>query len=270
MASATWYSDNYGQHNPVFSKDVNTNNIACHVNATPGSLVVQVKAGDTVELTWETPEGGPWRPTHEGPVIDYLASCGGKDCRDASADQLEFFKIAESGMFQSPHKTPNGKGSFGRWGTDLLRDANNTWNVTIPASLSGPHVLRTELFALMGAGHEGHAQMFPQCINLDIEAATSSEVAVHPCESGADCRLGRDLYNETDPGIDISIHGAISQYHCPGPAVWHGAKKVATASKGDDTKTSDSMGRSSRNWFSHKGWLPHGHVGSMSRHRAKL
>lgn len=263
MPSAVWYSDNYGQHNPVFSKDVGTNNIACHVNATAGSLVVPVKAGDILQLEWETPEGGPWRPTHEGPVIDYMASCDG-DCRDASADQLNFFKIAESGMFQSPHKTADGVRSFGRWGTDILRDANNTWKVTIPSSLSGPHVLRTELFALMGAGHGGHAQMFPQCINLDIQASTSSDAEVQPCETGADCRLGRELYKETDPGIDISIHGEIAKYQCPGPALWQGAKRVE-----DQSQTSDGAGRDSKNWLSQwKGWhLHHGHAGRFSRHR---
>ncbi len=118
--SVSWYSLNYGQQNPIYSKTVDSDNMACHVDATPGSGVVNVKPGDTITLTWETPEQGPWRPSHEGPVIDYMASCGG-DCRQASAKQLKFFKIAQSGMFESPHKEPGSPGSFGRWGTDILR-----------------------------------------------------------------------------------------------------------------------------------------------------
>ena len=100
----------------------------------------------------------------------------------------------------------------------LLTDSNNVWKVTIPQGLAGPHVLRTEAFALMGAGNLGHAQLYPQCINLDIAGSGG----VDPCTSGADCRLGKDLYKETDPGIYISIHTGIEKYIIPGPAVWKG------------------------------------------------
>ena len=124
--SVVWYSENFGQQDPLFSEDVGTNNAACHINATPGSLVVPVKPGDTLELKWQTPEGvtAPWRSSHEGPVIDYMASCG-SDCRHASAANLKFFKIAEQGMFKSPH-TPGGDGVFGLWGTDTLRSMYTT------------------------------------------------------------------------------------------------------------------------------------------------
>ncbi len=79
-------------------------------------------------------------------------------------------------------------------------------------------MLRTEPIALMGAGHLGHAQMYPQCVNLNIEGGTG----VDPCSKGADCRLGRHLYRETDPGLYISIHKSISEYHIPGPSIWQG------------------------------------------------
>lgn len=117
--SVVWYSENYGQQNPVFSEDASSNNMACHINATPGSEVVPVRPGDTLELKWVTPEGGPWRTSHEGPMIDYMAACG-TDCRHVTAESLNFFKIAEAGMYQSPH-TPGGDGVFGLWGTDTLR-----------------------------------------------------------------------------------------------------------------------------------------------------
>lgn len=123
--SAVWYSENFGQQNPVFSEDISTNDMACHINATPGSEVVNVRSGDTISLKWVTPEGGPWRTSHEGPMIDYLAKCPGSDCRQlANADQLKFFKIAEAGMYKSPH-TPGGDGVFGLWGTDTLRSMSS-------------------------------------------------------------------------------------------------------------------------------------------------
>jgi hypothetical protein len=128
--SVVWYSDNYGQQNPIFSKDVSTDIMACHINATSGSEVIPVKPGDTILVRWSTPEGGPWRPSHEGPVIDYMAACG-SDCRNASAADLKFFKIAEAGMYQSPHKSPGRPGSFGRWATDTLRGTSSIIKPTI-------------------------------------------------------------------------------------------------------------------------------------------
>jgi hypothetical protein len=75
----------------------------------------------------------------------------------------------------------------------------------------------------MGAGHLGHAQLFPQCINIDIQSDQSS---LQPCMNGADCRKGDQLYREeTNPGLFVSIHSAITDYRIPGPAIWHGLAK---------------------------------------------
>lgn len=226
--SVVWYSDNYGKQNPIFSSAAHTNDMACHINANPGGKSVPVRAGDTLVLNWETPEGGEWRDSHEGPIIDYLATCNG-DCNSAKAAELEFFKIAESGMFVSPHQTDDARqATFGLWATSILRANANTWAVKIPAGLSGQYVLRSEVFALMGAGNEGHAQMFPQCVSLDIQNADGAP-SVNPYAVGAQSALGRDLYSETDPGISISIHGVIDNYDIPGPALWQAAKAAEPA-----------------------------------------
>ena len=130
----------------------------------------------------------------------------------------------------------------------VLTDANNVWKVTIPQGLSGPHVLRTEAFALMGAGNLGHAQMYPQCINLEIAGPAHG---VDPCTSGADCRLGRELYKTTDPGLFISIHKAIAKYLIPGPALWRGAAKNPNAiPQGASVPSSDQK---AQNRFSNAG-----------------
>jgi lytic cellulose monooxygenase (C1-hydroxylating) len=219
--SVVWYSDNYGQQDPLYSKVVATDDMACHTNATPGGRLVPVKAGSTLTLHWETPEGGPWRDSHEGPILDYLAACEG-NCNAAKASELKFFKIAQQGMYQSPHHTDDWRNStFGLWATDIIRNKTNTWNVRIPDSLVGQYVLRSEIFALMGAGNKGHAQMFPQCVSLNI--LKSDVPTKDPYTSGAVAKLGRDLYTETDPGILISIHHEIDKYIIPGPPVWQGA-----------------------------------------------
>ena len=51
-----------------------TNDIACHKSATAGKAYVNVNAGDTVTLYWNT-----WpSDSHKGPIINYIAPCGGK------------------------------------------------------------------------------------------------------------------------------------------------------------------------------------------------
>ena len=116
-----WFSENFGQQNPVFSEAISTSDMACHIKATSGPDSISVKPGDTLELKWEVPEGAtmPWRPSHEGPMLDYMAKCEGS-CQQMSADQLKFFKIAEAGMYVAPHQ-PGAKTPFGTWGTDTLR-----------------------------------------------------------------------------------------------------------------------------------------------------
>ena len=100
----------------------------------------------------------------------------------------------------------------------------------------------------MGAGNLGHAQMYPQCINLEIVGPAHG---VDPCTSGADCRLGRELYKTTDPGLFISIHKAIAKYLIPGPALWRGAAKNPNAiPQGASVPSSDQK---AQNRFSNAG-----------------
>ncbi|KAK6585244.1 hypothetical protein PZA11_001971 [Diplocarpon coronariae] len=67
-------------------------NIICHRNATNAQTSATVKAGGTVELQWTT-----WPSSHHGPVLDYLADCGG-DCKTVDKTTLKFFKIDEVGL----------------------------------------------------------------------------------------------------------------------------------------------------------------------------
>jgi lytic cellulose monooxygenase (C1-hydroxylating) len=50
-----------------------TADIACHKSATAGKNFVNVNAGDTVTLYWNT-----WPDSHKGPIINYLAPYNGK------------------------------------------------------------------------------------------------------------------------------------------------------------------------------------------------
>jgi hypothetical protein len=100
---------------------------------------------------------------------------------------------------------------------------NNTWTVTIPKGLSGNFVLRNEIIALHSAGNADGAQNYPMCVNVQISGSGTQK----PCQQGATCRHGTQLYKANDPGILINIYQSLSSYKIPGPALWSGLKKRA-------------------------------------------
>lgn len=69
-----------------------TDDIICHVGATPAGTHANVKAGDAVTLQWT-----PW--SHRGAVVDYLANCNGP-CETVDKTKLKFFKIDGVGIIE--------------------------------------------------------------------------------------------------------------------------------------------------------------------------
>lgn len=166
-------------------------------------------AGDKISLQWTT-----WPDSHHGPVITYLAACGGS-CESVDKTTLKFFKIDGVGLVDDT-EVP------GTWGDDQLIENNNSWMVEIPPSIApGNYVMRHELIALHSAGEENGAQNYPQCFNLQITGSGSDE------PSGV---LGTELYKATDPGILVNIYTSISTYVVPGPTMYSGAVSISQAS----------------------------------------
>jgi hypothetical protein len=190
----------------VLSSAVQDPDIICHLDATNGVLTAPATAGSNVSITWNT-----WPESHKGPVIDYLADCGG-DCTKVDKTTLKFFKIAEMGQLE----LGSGSGSTGKFADDLLFDNGFTWTATIPASIKpGNYVWRHELIALHEGGTEGKAQMYPQCFNLKITGSGTQS------PSGV---VGTKLYTATDPGILHNIYNdeklsSPADYIIPGPAM---------------------------------------------------
>lgn len=182
-----------------FASSLTTSDIICHNAAVPGSESISVAAGSTVTLTWDT-----WPESHHGPVLDYLAPCGGDVCSAVAKEGLRFTKIAERGLVSGSNP--------GVWGSDELIAAGNSWEVTIPASLApGGYVLRHEIIALHSAGNVGGAQAYPQCVNLLVTGGGSNGL------SGG--TPGTGLYTDSDPGILVNIYQELDGYDIPGPAV---------------------------------------------------
>ncbi|KAL1875785.1 glycoside hydrolase 61 [Diaporthe australafricana] len=200
--------------------------IICHKSATNAKGYAAAKAGDTVEVYWNT-----WPTSHKGPVIDYLAKCAGDDCETADKTALEFFKIDGAGLVDASAST---------WATDELISNNNSWVVQIPSTLaSGNYVLRHEIIALHSAESAGGAQNYPQCFNLAITGTGSLQ------PSGT---LGEALYKESDAGILVNIYNSLTSYDIPGPTPIAAATNLAqsavaiTASASAVTNPSDASG----------------------------
>ena len=169
------------------------------------------EADSTREQQWTD-----WPVTHHGPVIDYLANCNGQ-CDTADKTSLMFNKIDAVGLLGES----TGPGSAGFWGSDKLREANNTWTVTIPSTIAkGEYVLRHEIIALHEArAGGGGAQNYPHCINLEVTGSGTDLLT-----SGT---LGTKLYRRTDPGIQVDIYKPI-KYQMPGPPLYRGGSSESS------------------------------------------
>lgn len=181
--------------------------IICHKGSKNAVKSASVKAGEKITIKWDT-----WPESHKGPVIDYLASCGADGCTKVDKTDLKFFKIAEAGMT-----------SGGKFASDDLIAAGNTWEVTIPTSLkAGSYVLRHEIIALHAAGQENGAQNYPQCFNLEVTGSGTEQPA------GV---AGTSLYTASEKGIVFDLYNNPTSYPIPGP-------KLAIGSSGSGSGSS--------------------------------
>ncbi|CAI4214066.1 unnamed protein product [Parascedosporium putredinis] len=158
--TAGWYAENL-DNGFVEPNSYGSPDIICHKNASPGNIAASVAAGGTIEFQWTD-----WPESHIGPVITYVANCGG-DCTSADKAALKWVKIEEAGYDASTKS----------WAAIDLIANNNTWV--------------TKIIALHGAGSANGAQNYPQCMNIEITGSgTDNPVGV----------LGTELYSADEPG----------------------------------------------------------------------
>jgi hypothetical protein len=128
--------------------------------------------------------------------------------------KLEFFKIGEAGLLDNSE-------SPGRWASDDLMAANNTWTVNIPSDIAaGNYVLRHEIIALHNAMRDNGAQAYPQCINLKVIGdGTATPKGISATQ----------FYKPTDPGILVDIFSNLRAYTIPGPSLYNGGDAAPTS-----------------------------------------
>ncbi|KAJ0158933.1 Polysaccharide monooxygenase Cel61a [Colletotrichum tanaceti] len=197
-----------------------TNDIICHKNGVPAGGHATVPAGARIQLVWDT-----WPESHKGPVIDYLARCGGGDCETVDKTSLEFFKIGAAGLIDM--SLPSGN-----WAADRLIANGFTWTLQIPPTLApGNYVLRHEILALHSGGNPNGAQAYPQCFNIRVTGGGSLAPA------GV---KGTALYKADDPGVLFNLYTSPLVYQMPGPTLVAGLPSTVAQSTARPTATSSA------------------------------
>ncbi|SCV48781.1 related to endoglucanase IV precursor [Fusarium fujikuroi] len=174
-------------------KSMNTLDINCHVNAEPGALTAQVAAGGKVDFFW------PDWPHDVGPVLTYIAACGG-DCASVEKSSLSWVKIDEAGY-------------DGQWAAEKLINNNFTWTTTVPSTIApGNYVFRHEIINLHSGAEQNGAQLYPQCVNIEITGTGTDTPQGVP---------GVELYKAQDAGILFDPYAKdMPTYPIPGPALY--------------------------------------------------
>lgn len=181
-----------------FVSDPASPDMICGKMANPAKSSATIAAGGTITFVWKK-----W-PSHQGPVITYMAKCPGK-CENVDKNQLKWFKIDQLGLLSL---TPcNEYGNSGCWALDKLRQAGERWSVTIPSDLEpGEYVIRHEVINL---DFEGIPQYYPYCASITVTGGGSwSPQGV----------VGTSLYTGQEPGLNFKIWNMKSlEYPIPGP-----------------------------------------------------
>ncbi|KAI2464990.1 lytic polysaccharide monooxygenase [Annulohypoxylon bovei var. microspora] len=199
---------------PVPVSNVNGPDIICHEGATNAQGSIPVTAGSQLQVVRFNTIGGF---EHPGPEMHYLASCGDAGCDKVDKNNLRFFKIYEKGLIQG------GMADSPDWNTQKWATTNvhknvqsegegfiDTFTVNIPEGIkSGSYILRHEIIGLHKA-HEGLAEFYPQCINLQISGSGSQQPEGVPAT---------EMYNSNNPGVAIDIWRDLESYQVPGPAL---------------------------------------------------
>ncbi|KAF2457585.1 glycosyl hydrolase family 61-domain-containing protein [Lineolata rhizophorae] len=166
--------------------DVTSSDMTCNVNNSPVPKTIQVKAGDVDDII---------DPSHVGPVMTYIAPTSSNGEGDV------WVKLAEDG-FDS------------EWAVERLRANGGKHSITVPDIEAGEYLLRPEIIALHEAFFEGGAQLYMECVQIEITTSGSVALPEGVAIPGA--------YFATDPGIFFDLYNGFSSYPIPGPDVWDG------------------------------------------------
>ncbi|KAF1918266.1 glycoside hydrolase [Ampelomyces quisqualis] len=135
--------------------DFTTKDITCNQGGNiPAKLIIPVVPGDKVKVKWDQ-----WGSSHSGPVMNYLADCGG-NCSTFKGDTGTPWVKFDQMAYDTTKSPP--------WGSDFLAKQGAAWTVTIPSLKPGEYILRHEILGLHVAGTRMGAQFYPACVQIKV------------------------------------------------------------------------------------------------------
>jgi hypothetical protein len=106
------------------------------------------------KLKWDQ-----WGSSHSGPVMNYLADCGG-NCSTFKGDTGTPWVKFDQMAYDTTKSPP--------WGSDFLAKQGAAWTVTLPNLKPGEYLLRHEILGLHVAGTRMGAQFYPACVQIKV------------------------------------------------------------------------------------------------------
>jgi hypothetical protein len=194
--------------------------LSCGQNASLADTTAPANPGSQVQLFWINGQGGPW-PHNAGPIMNYMASCGGNDCSQFDASKAEWFKIEQSGVQ-----------SDGTWEQASLMQGT-PFSLTLPENLKpGGYLLRNEIISLQLAMSPGGYESYPSCSQLLIGGNGNGVPDQTVKFPGA--------YSDNDPGLFVNIYPLAGPYVFPGGPVSNLASSSASGMTGGSNNTSSA------------------------------
>lgn len=197
----------------------------CGLDAQLAKVNAPANPGSQLQISWSSGTGGTTWVHNVGPIMNYMASCGGNDCSNFNGTDAKFFKIEQAG-----------KDADGNWVQADTLHVGKPFDLTLPTNLApGAYLLRHEVIALQGAQSAGGAEFYPSCIQLLIGGNADSSVTPSPTVSfpGA--------YSDTDPGILVDVYTpSANGYVFPGGPI----SNIASPDSGSSNSTSPAAGGS--------------------------
>ncbi|KAK6517426.1 hypothetical protein TWF281_004083 [Arthrobotrys megalospora] len=174
--------------------------VVCRKNAQPVRTVAQARAGAYITFRWSR-----WQINHIGPILTYLADCGG-NCASAIGSQLSWFKIDEAGY--------NGR----LWATEVLQKQGKTYTIQLPKNIKdGQYLLRHEMIGFKNSFKDQVlpvTQLYPNCANIQITGGTGKVTPQAVPLQG--------YYQEGAPGLPVVDVQRGLNYPFPGPPLTPG------------------------------------------------
>ncbi|KAH8776652.1 family 61 endoglucanase [Diaporthe sp. PMI_573] len=198
------FKDNGPVTDGLFTTDAITCNIGVDgENNVPANNTAEVAAGSTVKFMWTE-----WKSDHPGPVMTYLASCGGSCSKFSGSTGKVWVKIDQGG-YDASESVP--------WASKRLPTQNSTWTVTMPSSIApGNYLLRHEILGLQRTNTNGSlAQFYPNCHHITVTGSGTTKLPEGIALPGA--------YKPDDTTsifLEYRDISATNPYTPPGGPVW--------------------------------------------------